>query len=80
MDERIVCDKCDGTGRLSFIEPNKNRQAFPISCKKCGGTGFFDWIENIVGKHQYIKPGVYVKEIDLSKIVSESETLTDEES
>ena len=44
-----------------------------ITCSKCNGEGKLDWVENIVGKiikkPNYVKPGVYVKEIDLSVMI-----------
>ena len=56
--DEIICSNCNGTGSTnnSFV------------CNKCLGDGTLDWIENIVGKKsRYIKPGVYIKEIDLSE-------------
>ncbi len=52
----MVCPKCLGDG--------------DFNCSKCKGKRAIDWIENIVGiKGTYIKPGVYVREIDLSEVI-----------
>ncbi len=58
-----ICSQCNGTGNLS------NTPIFG-TCPKCSGDGKVDWIENIVGKDRNRKPGVTIKEIDLSHKVS----------
>jgi len=64
----ILCDKCDGYGIDKYF---KAKNQF-VHCDKCHGTGKLDWIENIVGKNKKkneLKPGVYIKEVDLSERV-----------
>jgi len=63
----MICSRCCGTGGFYHII-NK----CDIICSKCNGEGKLDWVENVVGKikqSNYVKPGVYVKEIDLSVMI-----------
>lgn len=58
----VVCRKCKGKG---FGPANKNNQTF--TCGNCKGTGVTDWVSNLIPKtFYYVKPGVYVGEVDLS--------------
>lgn len=67
-----LCDECNGEGRTGFTIPNKHIRSYPIICNKCRGNGKLDWIENIVGKRGcYIKPGIYIQEVDLSSLKME---------
>lgn len=68
----VKCDMCNGEGRAGWTIPIQHIRSYPIICGKCRGTGKLDWIENIVGKRGcYIKPGIYVQEVDLSSLKME---------
>ncbi len=64
------CSKCLGVGE---VLPEKEHFGVDV-CPKCKGKGTLDWIENVVGVvGTYIKPGVYMREVDLSEIISVGE-------
>lgn len=70
----VLCDKCDGKGweHGEMVNYSTMSPGMPWRCKKCKGEGKLDWIENAVGKRPqttFVKPGVYVKEIDVSEFV-----------
>ena len=68
----VICYRCNGTGEI--INSKHYKSLMDIQCYVCYGEGKLDWIENIVGKEskgpRLVKPGVYVREIDLSTIPS----------
>jgi len=67
----IKCPKCEGGGSwpqkfLDITSPSW------VRCPKCKGKGTLDWIENIMGvAGTYIKPGVYIHEVDFSDYITE---------
>ena len=53
------CHVCDGSGGSEYTK-----------CPHCKGKGKIDWVENIIGaKPNMVRPGVYVREVDLSERV-----------
>jgi hypothetical protein len=53
--EKIICDKCNGTGSTedysSLVNPTSSKVILKTKlCLKCFGYGVLDWIEIIVGK------------------------------
>jgi DnaJ-class molecular chaperone len=69
----LICNKCSGGGSYpqKFLE--KEDPAYN-HCPKCNGKGTLDWIENIMGvQGTYIKPGVYVREVDVSVLIKPGE-------
>ena len=61
------CPACKGTGENPDAKDNCS---LDLICFKCNGKGTLDWIENIVGVvGTYIKPGVYTREVDYSRII-----------
>ena len=69
----MICDKCNGRGIIPKIIIPKGEICTALFCRKCKGTGKLDWIENVVGKKpcRYIKPGLYIREIDISEYIGE---------
>lgn len=51
--EKIICDKCKGTGNIADI----------IKCPKCNGDGTLNWLENIFGKKQDSSTNIYYRDI-----------------
>jgi len=49
-----ICKECNGSG---IINPEKRFDGGTIVaiCSSCDGDGKFDWIEQVVGKKQFIK-------------------------
>lgn len=66
---KIDCPKCLGVGEVL------KEDHFGVKiCPKCKGKGTLDWIENIMGvQGTYVKPGVYVKEVDYSAVIKPGE-------
>lgn len=60
------CPKCNGNGYV------KGPTRFSLlNCNVCLGDGKLDWIEEATGKKpkfKYVKPGVYIHEIDSGRI------------
>ena len=48
-EDKIVCDKCRGTGRTEVRRNHLNYDYLTGTCHKCFGKGKLDWIENITG-------------------------------
>jgi DnaJ-class molecular chaperone len=66
---RFECPKCLGVGE---VIPKQGHFGLNV-CPKCKGKGNLDWIENIMGvQGTYIKPGVYVQEVDYSTYIEEN--------
>jgi len=72
----VLCDRCGGSGFVGpgekFDYSSSEPGIMPKRCKKCRGEGRLDWVENVVGKRPrsaFIRPGVYVREIDVSEFV-----------
>ncbi len=62
------CPVCKGTGEII------GDCQYGDLCRKCKGKGTLDWIENIVGvSGTYIKPGVYIREVDYSVLMPSCE-------
>jgi len=72
----LHCSECKGYGvpntsdGIGLYLKHRDLKSW-TKCLKCHGEGKVDWIEKIVGKRErettvFVKPGVYVKEIDLS--------------
>jgi hypothetical protein len=61
--------KCPEFVETSMYGP-KSQSGIKYKCPKCQGTGKLDWIEMVVGKKSnLVKPGVYIKEVDVSNKV-----------
>ena len=66
---KIDCPKCLGVGEVL-----KEGDFGVKICPKCKGKCTLDWIENIMGvQGTYVKPGVYVKEVDYSEVIQPGE-------
>ena len=65
----VICDKCSGTGK--FIDPTQENSWKHPWCPKCHGAKKVDWVTNVMWKKcvHYIKPGVYIQEVDLSEYI-----------
>lgn len=67
----IICDKCKGRGTIPKVDKPTGEIVTYIICRKCHGKKKVDWITNAMGERScyYVKPGVYVKEVDLSEYI-----------
>jgi len=54
-DGEVICDRCDGEGKIETIKPDDYIAVYYIQCPKCRGIGKLDWIENIVGKQTQLR-------------------------
>ena len=80
MEEgKVICSQCKGKKVVIEYPSEANpRLRSPLieECSKCNGKGELDWVSNIMGKGKVavaIKPGRYVREVDLSVYVPKSE-------
>lgn len=55
--EEMICDKCNGFGRVIMYDVATNEMVMrasdiprEVTCSKCQGVGTVDWIDNILGK------------------------------
>jgi len=78
----LICSDCngwgvvhreEGVGEWPYDKPYY-RNKWIKNCEKCKETGKVDWVENVVGKvkQNFVEPGVYIRETDLSEYVTKN--------
>jgi hypothetical protein len=71
------CPVCNGLAGFINGKPSKDiNSASWVRCRKCKGRGQLDWVEMVMGvKGTFVKPGVYVQEVDYSVVIKTGEEM-----